>query len=131
MILEELIKYLESKDADIVVPGFDDAMSYRGYYEELGFSPCESTTIGEMLELARKQIGAEYHGYKGGKFTMGEYTDCYLAPYGRTGDEINAGMIDGWIANAKMEALETENAELKIVIEGLCEQITELEKVAT
>ena len=58
MTLKELIEYLERKDPAMVVRnGFGFAMSYRGYYECLGFTPVSDAVVGDMLEMARKQIG--------------------------------------------------------------------------
>lgn len=95
MFLKELIEYLERKDPNIVVSvGFCCPHSYRGYYTELGFVPKKNTTVGDMLECAKGALGSTYVGWKGGEFTMGEYTDVYLAEYGDTGDEICNVLLD-------------------------------------
>lgn len=87
MTLGELIEHLEREDPDRVVPlGFTHAHSYRGYYGDLAFEPCEHTTVGAMLAEVRGALGQTFTGYKGGEYTMGEYTDVWLAEWGRTGE---------------------------------------------
>src|SRR4051812_10967667 len=89
MYLKELIETLETYDPATPVPiGFNNPHSYRGYYDQLAFEPKENTTIGAMLESAKRAMGKTYTGYKGGEYTMGEYTDCNLANYGCCGEEI-------------------------------------------
>ena len=95
MILKELIDFLESKDPTIILPlGFNNPDSYRGYYEELAFEPAENISIGEMLKCAIEALGSTYTGYKGGEYTMGEYTDVYLANWGETGESIGPVLLN-------------------------------------
>ena len=87
-MLSDLIKCLESLDPDSVVPiGFGEPMSYRGYYEDLAFKPAVNARIGDMLTHARSALGATFQGYKGGDFTMEDYTDCWIAEYGETSED--------------------------------------------
>lgn len=89
MRLQELIDWLASRDPSTVVPvGFARPHSYRGYYEELAFQPAENVTVGAMLQDARGALGRTFTGYKGGEFTMGEYTPVHLAKWGETGEAI-------------------------------------------
>lgn len=84
--LGDLIRYLESLPPDQPVEhGFSHPHSYRGYYEDLAFSPVEQTTVGAMLQAAKSALGRTFHGYKGGEYTMGEHTDCWLSEHGSTG----------------------------------------------
>lgn len=88
MMLEDLIKMLEAEDPRKVVPyGFTNPHSYRGYYMDLAFEPASNVTVADMLEDARSALGTTYTGYKGGEFTMTEYSDCWLSEEGRSGGE--------------------------------------------
>lgn len=68
--------------------GFDEAMSYRGYYSELGLNPCGQAKASEMLKVLESAVGETFAGYKGGEYTMNDSTECYLASYGSCGDQI-------------------------------------------
>ncbi len=95
MILKELITYLEKKDPAIVLPyGFSRPHSWRGDYSQLAFEPKQNVSVDAMLRDARSALGATYTGYKGGGFTMGDYTDVYLADYGSTGDVLSVLTLD-------------------------------------
>lgn len=105
MYLKELIEYLEACDPEVVVPvGFNNPHSYRGYYECLAFEPAPNVTIGSMLADARSALGQTYTGYKGGEYTMGEYTDVYLAEWGDTGDAIGTVLLDYMVRQAGLIA---------------------------
>lgn len=89
MTLEELISALEAEDPNLVLPdGFTNPHSYRGYYDELAFEPAQNVTVGAMLADARTALGSTYTGWKGGEYTMGSYTDCWLAVEGCLGETI-------------------------------------------
>lgn len=93
MTLGELIEYLEKCDPDLVVPlGFARPHSYRGYYEQLAFSPARNVTVCSMLGHAKNALDATFTGYKGGEYTMRDYTDCWIAEYG-SGDGQGIGPI--------------------------------------
>lgn len=95
MTLGELIERLEQAPRDQVVPlGFNNPHSYRGYYEDLAFEPAENVTVGEMLDAARSALGKTFEGYKGGDYTMHEYTDVWLASYSFTGESIGPVLLD-------------------------------------
>lgn len=88
MNLKELIEKLEQYPRNQkVARGFNSPHSYRGYYEDLAFEPCDNTTVGAMLDCAKKALGNTYTGYKGGEFTMHEYTRCWLSSYGDYSEE--------------------------------------------
>ena len=56
---------------------------------------------GEMLEHANSALGATFTGYKGGEYTMHEYTDCWIAEYGKSdGDKIGPTLKAMWLATA-------------------------------
>lgn len=89
MILRELIEYLEKEDQNkIVTMGFSNPHSYRGIYRELAFEPTINIAVSDMLKAAKSAMGETYTGYKGGDFTMNEYTNVHLAEYGNCGEEI-------------------------------------------
>ncbi len=95
MTLGKLIKALESADPNYIAPrGFADPDSYRGYYDELAFIPVLNVSVHSMLEHAKSALGTTFMGYKGGNYTMGEYTECWIAPYGSTdSDRIGPTLI--------------------------------------
>ena len=96
--LKDLIEFLERIDPDAVVPhGFGIPMSYRGDYCDLAFEPVENARIGDMLDFARSALGAEFEGYKGGEYLMGDWTTCWIARYGDSGgDCIGQTMMNLW-----------------------------------
>lgn len=95
MTLGDLIAYLKKEDKEKVVPkGFNNPHSYRGYYDELAFEPAENITVGEMLKAAEGALGQTFTGYKGGEYTMGEYTEIHLANYGDCGEGIGTTLLD-------------------------------------
>lgn len=95
--LKTLIEQLEQLPQDKILPfGFGKPMSYRGYYEELAFEPIQEAKVSDMLDYAKSAMGATFTGYKGGEFTMGEMTDCYIAEYGCSGDKIGPTLINMW-----------------------------------
>lgn len=85
--LGDLVERLEREDPDRVVPmGFANPHSYRGDYSKLAFEPARDVTIGAMLDAARAALGATFGGYKGGDYTMHDYTEVWLANYGEDSD---------------------------------------------
>jgi len=94
MTLGALINKLEEYPREqVVVKGFKNPHSYRGYYEQLAFEPADNTTVGEMLDSARSALGETFPGWKGGDFEMGEYTDCHLANWGKCGEEMGPVLL--------------------------------------
>lgn len=98
MMLGQLIEALKALPyGKPVRHGFGAPMSYRGYYEDVAFKPVEDTTIGQMLEHARSALGATFEGYKGGEYTMGEYTTCWIDSYGSyDGNGIGFTLLAYW-----------------------------------
>ena len=104
MILKDLIQRLEREDPDKIIKlGFHAPHSYRGYYEELAFELKRNARIGDMLKLAKQQIGATHYGYKGGEFEMGEYSDVYIATWGHTGQELGMLLLNYMLKDVKEE----------------------------
>ena len=101
MTLGDLIATLEKADPDKIVPvGFSNPHSYRGIYTDVAFEPTPNVTIGSMLAAARSAVGATFEGWKGGDFTMNEYTDCWLAREGCTGDQLGPMLLGFIVASA-------------------------------
>lgn len=99
MPLGELIAWLKARNpSDVARPGFKSPHSYRGYYECLAFEPVESATAGEMLAAASEANGSTYHGHKGGQYHMDEYTPCFLAERGHTGEPLSRLALRGMFA---------------------------------
>lgn len=97
LYLEDLITALEGFPQDGILPdGFGHPMSYRGYYCELAFEPVEDAMVGDMLHYAYSALGETFEGYKGGDYTMKSHSECYIASYGCTGDQINTSLVKMW-----------------------------------
>ena len=94
MVLHQLIEALENADQEYVAPiGFGYPMSYRGDYADVAFEPVQNATVASMLAHAKSALGTTFFGYKGGEYTMHEYTSCYIANNGELGDEIGPVLI--------------------------------------
>lgn len=98
MNLGELIETLKGMNQDGVVSyGFGRPRSYRGYYEDLAFEPVERARVGDMLAFARSALGSTFGGYKGGEYTMHEYSTCWISEYGaNSGDGISSQLVAYW-----------------------------------
>jgi hypothetical protein len=101
LTLQQLIDQLEAYPyPDKVIPiGFHNPHSYRGYYDDLAFEITYNTTPKAMLECAKQAMNNTYTGYKGGEFTMGTYTECWLvdecgAENGKCGESLGALLLD-------------------------------------
>jgi len=99
--LGQLIERLEQMPSDLVMHGLEYAHSYRGYYSDLAFEECESTTVGELLKEARAAMGKRFEGYKGGDFWMTGNTPVWVAEYGSCGLKLIAINDDGTIETAE------------------------------
>ena len=100
MNLSDLIARLEAADPQQVVKhGFNHPHSYRGDYMDLAFEPATDVSVADMLADARSALGATYEGWKGGDFTMGEHTWCWLSQEGdASGETISALLLDLMLA---------------------------------
>jgi hypothetical protein len=108
MTLKELIVWLESKDPKLVLSrGFNQPHSYRGIYADVAFVPCKDASVAEMLRDAKSALGETFGGWKGGEFEMNEWTDCWLAEIGDTGDAITGSWLE---AEAALTALRERHA---------------------
>jgi len=103
MKLKELIERLGREPDDRVCsPGFGEADSYRGYYEQIAFEPKDSASVGEMLAHAKAAEGKTFTGYKGGEYTMTGDTIVNIAEYGHCGmesDELTHRLLDAMLGH--------------------------------
>lgn len=84
MELGEIIKFLEERDPEKVVPiGFTNPHSSRFYYHDLGVEPVKSVTIGSMLEDLRSAVGRTFRGHDGEDYKMCEDVYVRIAYKGR------------------------------------------------
>jgi len=88
MTLGKLIDVLESMDRTTPV-NLGDPHSYRGYYSDLAFQPCEAT-VQDLLNDCRSAMGRVFYGYKGGEFVMHQNTPVWIASWGRSGRKLMA-----------------------------------------
>ncbi len=90
MTLGELIDELKKQpNPHRNIPlGFGHPHSYRGYYDQLAFSPLEQTTIIGMLKCAEASVGRTFTGWKGGQYKMDRSTEVHIAETGNTGEEL-------------------------------------------
>lgn len=124
MELREIITALEAEDPAKVLPlGFTNPHSSRAYYEQLAFEPAANVTVGAMLADARGAISETYCGYKGGEYTMTEYTDCHLAEYGTCGEEIGPTLLRLMLAAGKVPAPAAEPTDAQRC--PSCDHLTE------
>jgi len=100
--LGDLIRWLETQDEDLIVKdGFSSPHSDRGSYEELAFTPEAEARLGDMLASAKSAVGATFIGWKGGEFTMKDYTSVYIGKYGECGDPITPIHFKYWTLTAR------------------------------
>lgn len=80
----EILKYKLSEKPNMIVKiGFHNPHSYRGYYEDLAFEPKLNVSLKEMLEAAQGALGTQYPGWKGGEYTMKDYSTVWISEEGR------------------------------------------------
>lgn len=101
MTLGKMINRLAELPPDLMIDGFGDAHSYRGYYCDLAFEPRpEKIAAKDALALCRAAMGEVFGGYKGGDYVMGRDMPVWIANYGCCGDKIMAIRDDGTLERA-------------------------------
>lgn len=102
LTLGELIGRLSEHDPDKkVAVGFGHPHSYRGYYHDVAFEIVRGATVGGMLAPAQMALGATYQAWKGGYYTMEEYSECWLvSEEGSCGESIGAVLLDYMLGEA-------------------------------
>lgn len=100
--LIEMLEMLEAADsAAVLAEGFCNPHSWRGSYWELAFEPAENVTVGSMLDAARSALGATYPGWKGGDYTMTEWSEVHLAYEGTFGEPLSPMAIKYMLSTAQ------------------------------
>ncbi|RSN26520.1 hypothetical protein DMC63_01405 [Streptomyces sp. WAC 05977] len=75
--------------------GFHRPQSYRGDYMDLAFEVTHDVPVKDMLDTARQALGETFQGWKGGDYTMGEYTQVWLIPEsGDCGESLGAVLLE-------------------------------------
>lgn len=100
--LGEIVARLRREDpAKRLKLGFLHPHSYRGYYEQLAFELVRSVTVGEMLAAAESALGETFQGWKGGDYTMKDWTDTWLVSEEGTsaGETIGEVLLELMLAN--------------------------------
>lgn len=101
--LIEALEAVENKEATVEY-GFARPHSSRGDYSELAFDPATGVTLQSMLDHARAALGSTFEGWKGGDFTMHDFTPCYIEAHGNWDENgISAHLFNYWM-------IETGNA---------------------
>ena len=101
MTLGKMIETLENLPDDLLIMGFTEPQSYRGYYDDLSFEPQgERITVADALVMCRGAMGQVFEGYKGGDYMMGASTPVWIADYGCSGQRIMTIRPDGTVEMA-------------------------------
>jgi hypothetical protein len=132
MQLNELISYLEQLNPGAPFSeGFENPHSYRGYYEQLAFEPTgKPSTAGELLAVAKSAHNQSFWGWKGGEFVMDDYTQCWLAEKGSTGEPLTKATLDHWFSETVMSDMQKEIDKLKSALSKANEKQVEIANVA-
>lgn len=73
----------------------------RGDYADIAFDPVDEAWIGDMLESAKGVIGQTRTGYKGGTYTIDEFTKVRIGYWGQVGEEIGDIHFRYWMLTGK------------------------------
>ncbi len=66
--LSDVIAALEAADPEHISPiGLGSPHSYRGYYDDVAFTPRRNISIAKQLAFAKSALGKTFTGYKGGE----------------------------------------------------------------
>lgn len=104
LTLGAAITKLEAMDPALTVVCSDDAssapgyaMSYRGYYSDIAFSPVPATDVAAFLATCRNALDTTMEGYKGGEYLMHKDVPIWIAEYGCSGDRavVDLVQVDG------------------------------------
>jgi len=92
-LMDVIVKLMEYPAEQVVTKGFGEPDSYRGYYEDVAFTPVDNTTVGEMRNHAISALDETFNGYKGGSYKMDKNTNVWLAEYGHEGEELGPTLL--------------------------------------
>ena len=65
---------------------FDEAQSYRGYYDEVSFEPSTGVSVGQIKQQIERAFNETFTGYKGGEYQYSADTPVHLSYYGNASD---------------------------------------------
>lgn len=86
MTVGKLIKKLKTFDPDMMIDGFSNPHSYRGYYVDLSFEKSDTPIqVKDAIQMLEKCVKKVFYGYKGGEYRCKMKTPCWIAYYGETG----------------------------------------------
>lgn len=69
-------------------------------YEDLAFEARPNVSVGDMLAAARSALGDTFQGWKGGEYTMKEWTSCWLVEEeGDCGETLGALLLELLLAD--------------------------------
>lgn len=98
MTLGDMIARYEAL-GDVVVESPGVAMSARAVYAHVGFdwtaAKPKRIPARKAAALCRAVIGQTFYGYKGGDFTMSEWSPVWIAQYGHSGSPLIAISDEG------------------------------------
>jgi hypothetical protein len=86
--------------------------SYRGYYEDIALGVTQdglATTAQQLLAECRKALGADFEGYKGGRYRATEDTGLWASEYGQVSDIIITGLNTEDPMRARLMTKKTED----------------------
>jgi hypothetical protein len=97
--LGELIGRLDQEDREHpgkrIKIGFVNPHSYRGYYEQLAVEISYDVAVADMLYDAKTALCATFQGWKGGDYTMRDYTQVWLVDEpGDCGESLGAVFLE-------------------------------------
>lgn len=89
-LIDRLKRSPQGNELHLSMPGYpqwsvQDVASYRGYYDQLALSPCQTDKppkVSAVIDMLEGAVGKTYEGYKGGEFVMDLYTRVWIAEYG-------------------------------------------------
>jgi len=97
MMVKEVLTYLDNLHPATALPfTLSDPHCDRGSYRDVAFALTnEPSTVAEVRAVVASVIGKTYYGWKGGDFTMDEWSDCCIGPdYGEVGEPITQLWLD-------------------------------------
>lgn len=92
----------ESPDK-ITVCGFNFPHSYRGYYCDLAFSPCDNiSSTDDLLYILKDILDGYLEGYKGGSYQMTKDTPLWISEYGEAS---GLAIVDVKVSNSRVSLI--------------------------
>ena len=100
MDVSELERRLDKLSEDTVLEnGLTYPHAYRGDHMCLAFELGPSMSVRQIKAVVREAYGQTYDGFKGGECIVSGETECYLAAYGRLGEELTPNLLQALLSN--------------------------------